>query len=162
MSCIPYIIYTHARTREACEPSSRRNTLQMSHLAIIFYFFFLHFTSVRRGVRSARPAPYPVLPSRRCTTRPEPMRPEPMRPTLSRRAVEPSSRCATRRAFRRAPCDARNVGAWRVHRCPERRESLETALHNRRNALTINKLRTQPPKLDKNCINTHKSPAYMQ
>ena len=94
MSCIPYIIYTHARTREACEPSSRRNTLQMSHLAIIFYFFFLHFTSVRRGVRSARPAPYPVLPSRRCTTRPEPMRPEPMRPTLSRRAVEPSSRRA--------------------------------------------------------------------
>ena len=199
MNCIPYI-YIRTRAREACEPSSRRNTLQMSRLAIIFFFdfsFFI-FPSVRRGVRSAHPAPYPVLPSRRCTPRRctprrctprrcTPRRCTPRRCTprnvvdalahrcallepssrravepSSRRAVEPSSLCAPRRAFRRAPCGARNVGAGRVHRSPERRPSLETALHNRRNGLTLNTLRTQQPKLHKSCINTHKSPAYMQ
>ena len=179
MNCIPYI-YIRTRAREACEPSSRRNTLQMSRLAIIFFFdfsFFI-FPSVRRGVRSAHPAPYPVLPSRRCTPRRctprnvvdalahrcallEPSSRRAVEPS-SRRAVEPSSLCAPRRAFRRAPCGARNVGAGRVHRSPERRPSLETALHNRRNGLTLNTLRTQQPKLHKSCINTHKSPAYMQ
>ena len=185
MSFIPYI-YIRTRAREACGPSSRRNTLQMSRLAIIFFFFsFSIFSSARRGVGSAHPSPYPVLPSRRCPARPASMPRAPCVDALTHgptgqashasravgpmrqashasRAVGPSSLCAECRAFGRASCDARNVDAGRVPRSPERRPSLETALHNRRNGLTLNKLRTQPPKLHKSCINTHKRPAYMQ
>lgn len=107
MNCIPYI-YIRTRAREACGPSSRRNTLQMSRLAIIFFFNFSFsiFSSARRGVGSAHPAPYPVLPSRRCT---------PRRCTPRRCAP---SRCAPRHVV-----DARAVGA--SSRGPSGRRAVE-------------------------------------
>ena len=61
MNCIPYI-YIRTRAREACGPSGRRNTLQMSRLAIIFFLIF-HFTFFRRcvgelGQRTPPPTPF--------------------------------------------------------------------------------------------------------
>ena len=104
MNCIPYI-YIRTRAREACGPSSRRNTLQMSRLAIIFFFFsFSIFSSARRGVGSAHPSPYPVLPSRRCPARPASM---PRAPCVDALTHGPTGRRATHHGPR---VDARAVG----------------------------------------------------
>ena len=148
MSCIPYI-YIRTRAREACGPSSRRNTLQMSRLAIIFFLIFLFPFFVgasgswvsaprplpRFAVASMRPEPMRPEPMRPEPMRPEPMRPEPMRHALT---LEPSSRrrivarCSSRRAvepMRQVPsvwaCIVRRTKRRRGARAPKPRATAE-------------------------------------
>ena len=112
MSCIPYI-YIRTRAREVCGSSGRRNTLQMSRLAIIFFLiFFLHFYVGASGSWVSAPLPVPRFAA--APMHHAPMHHVPMHGDMfhvEHVAAEPPSRRAAEPPSRRAAEPMRHVSS---------------------------------------------------